>query len=161
MIEIFLALAGTVTGVALFAGGRASAPDVKTVTVEADPTGFKCPYCTTQVYGYAELDRINHTACVGMAEADLLKIQEEAAKVKDSDKYKVTIKQMTQKVRPSNSNLWDLDYDTNTWVRYKWQVTKGGQIIDQGTETYKDDAEETAEAAIELHKDHHTEYEVA
>lgn len=167
MIEILLF--GVVFGVGAgsasgFFMGRKTAPDTKTVTVEADPNKFKCPYCQVDVTGYAELDRINHTSCIGKSEADLAaeaKKREAAAK-KGGGKYKVTIKQITQKTSPTSGvGQWDWDADTKTWHRYKWTVTKGTQEIDSGYERYKDYAEDTAEAAIELHKDNFHEYEVA
>lgn len=165
MIEILLfgvvfgVGAGTISG---FAVGRKTAPDVKTVTVEAKPDKFRCPYCQVDVTGYAELDRINHTSCIGKSEADLAaeKKKRDAESKKSGGKYKVTIKQMRSKTTPTNSANWDWDYETKTYHRYHWKVTKGTLEIDSGYERYKEDAEDTAEAAIELHKDNLTEYEV-
>lgn len=165
MLELIFFAIGCVTmggvGVAV---GRNTAPDTKTVTVEADPNKFKCPYCKVDVTGYKELDRINHTSCIGLAESDLEKIRTEAeeAAANAGGKYKVTIDQHRQKTKPNYPNIWDQDYDTDIWVRYEWKVfDPTGALIDYGYEPYKDDAEERAEAVVELDKEKHTTYEVA
>lgn len=164
MLElIFFAIGCATMGGVGVAVGRNTAPDTKVVKVEADPNKFKCPYCQVDVTGYGELDRINHTSCIGKSEADLAaeKKKREAEAKKGGGKYKVTIKQVTSKTAPNGSAAWDWDYETRTWHRYFWKVTKGSQEIDFGYQRYKDDAKEVAEAAIELHKDNLEEYEVS
>lgn len=170
MLEIvFVGLAIAAAVPAAFTVGRSTAPEVKTVMVEANPNRFKCPYCNVEVTGYAELDLINHVSCVGKSKADLEAEAEkraaaEAAKSENGDTYKVTITQQKTKNKPhpAQADTWDYDDESKTYHRYHWVVNRGrmGGQIDTGLERYKEGAEDLARSAIDLDKQRFTVFEV-
>lgn len=136
------------------------------IELEANPPFVKCPVCDLTILGNDTMSQSVHVLCIikthDQIEADKIRAKEiEAAKPVpvEGAKYRITIKQVTQKAKPSYPHGWSFDSDASTWYRFHWKVIDStDREIDAGFAEDYDDAEYTAEAVVDRHREGNKEY---
>lgn len=140
MIVVAVVLICVSLSMIFFVVGKAMRPEA------APDKNFKCPYCQIEVFGYKELDLINHVSCINKSSLDIAAEAKKAAEY-EQDEYYVEYK-----------NYSDIAFHNGWKYSYGYYYCTKGRVFRNGTEIATvtgetaTDAKSLAEQAIELDK---------